>query len=196
MVSKEFQFEVLYNFSRKKYSYIAPINFSQRQVKSRTGILLKGVVYHNQVAGDSTIIDSRQQQQYEMDFSEAKVLRTLSIKVAPGIGSNLVFLRRIYFSVAAFTSFDLYLYKYLKNVDDKVKGKQAFVLVLDGKACLGYQSQRLYAGLKYEAERRGASLKGINVNAIYSYMGIEFGYRFDAPHIVKKVYKKTMPPGM
>jgi hypothetical protein len=195
MVSKEFQFEFQNNFSWKKYSYIAPINFSQRQVKSRAGILLKAGVYYNQISGDSSIINERQIQ-YDEAFRQVKAIRTLSIKIAPGIGANLVFLRRIYFSVAIFTSYDLYLYKYLNDVDEKVKGRQTFLSVLDGKTSLGYQSKRLYAGLRFEAERRGASLQSINVNAIYSYTGIEFGYRFDAPKVVKKVYKETMPPGM
>jgi hypothetical protein len=195
MVSKEFQFEFLNNFNWKKYSYIAPINFSQRQVKSRAGLLLKAGVYYNQIAGDSSIVDEKQQQ-YDEDFKGVKAIRTLSIKIAPGIGGNLVFLRRIYFSVAGFTSYDLYLYKYLNEIDDKVKGKQTFVLVLDGKASLGYQSKRLYTGLRYEAERRAAWLRSADVNTLYTYIGIELGYRFDTPKVVKKVYKKTMPPGM
>jgi len=67
---------------------------------------------------------------------------------------------------------------------------------LDGKASLGYQSRRLYAGLRYEAESKAGALHSMNFTAIHSYSGIELGYRFDTPPLVKKVYKKTMPPGM
>ena len=195
MVNKEFQFEGLYNFSWKKYSYIAPLTFSQRQIKSHAGFLLKAGVYYNQLSGNSTIINPRQQPYYD-NFSDVKVIRSLSIKIAPGIGGNLVFLKNVYLSIAAFTSFDLYYYKYLRLPDEKVDRKQAFVFVLDGKASLGYQSRRLYAGLRYEAERRAGVLQGMQMNAIYSYTGIELGYRFDTPRLIKKVYKKTMPPGM
>lgn len=195
MFSKEFQFEGLYNFSWKKYSYIAPLTFSQRQIKSRAGFLLKAGVYYNRLSSDSPLIDQRQQQYYD-DFNDVKAIQSVSIKIAPGLGGNLVFFKRVYLSIAAFTSFDLYYYKYLKLPDEKVHGKQAFVFVLDGKASLGYQSRRLYAGLRYEAERRAGVFHSMKINTIYSYTGVELGYRFDAPHLVKKVYKKTMPPGM
>ena len=195
MFSKEFQFEGIHNFSWKKYSYIAPLTFVQRQVKSHAGFLLKAGVYYNQVSSDSTLISQRQQLYYN-DFDEIKVIRSLSIRVAPGIGGNLVFFRRLYLSVAAFTSVDLFFYKYLKNPDEKVSGRQAFVFGWDGKVSLGYQSRRLYAGLRYETEQRKGALYSIGLKTMYSYTGIELGYRFDAPRIVRKVYKKTMPPGM
>ncbi len=195
IVNKEFQFEALYNFSWKKYSYIAPLTFSQRQIKSRAGMLFKAGVYYNQIAGDSTIISPQQQLYYE-DFLNIKVIRTLSIKLAPGIGGTLVFLKRIYFSAAAFASFDLYLYKYLQDQNEKVKGKQTFVFVVDGKASLGYQSKRLYTGLIYEVERSSGLMHSIKMNTVRNYIGVELGYRFNTPHVVKQIYKKTMPPGM
>lgn len=195
MVNKEFQFEGLYNFSWKKYSYIAPLTFSQRQIKSHAGFLLKAGVYYNQLSGNSTIINQRQQPYYD-NLNDVKVIRSLSIKIAPGMGGNLVFLKNVYLSIAAFTSFDLYYYKYLNLPDEKVDRKQTFIFVLDGKASLGYQSRRLYAGLRYDAERRAGVLQSMEMNTIYSYTGIELGYRFDTPRLIKKVYKKTMPPGM
>jgi hypothetical protein len=195
MVNKEFQFEGLYNLSWKKYSYIAPLTFAQRQIKSHAGFLLKVGAYYNQVSSNSAIVNQRQQPYYG-DFNDVKIIRSVSIRVAPGVGGNLVFLKRIYLSLAAFTSFDLYYYKYLKTPDEKADRKQAFVFMLDGKASLGYQSRRLYAGLRYEAERRAGVLHSMNMNTIYTYTGIELGYRFDTPRLVKKVYKKTMPPGM
>jgi hypothetical protein len=195
MISKEFQFEGIYNFGWKKYSYLAPITFSQRQVKSHAGILLKAGVYYNQLSDDSILI-THQQQPYFDGLDNVKAIRTLSIKLAPGVGGNLVFLRTIYLSVAVFASTDLYFYSYLKNVDETTTKRRAIVYVLDGKASLGYQSKRVYGGLRFEVENRRASLHSIKMNTLYSYIGIELGYRFVAPHIVKKVYKDTMPPGM
>jgi hypothetical protein len=195
MVSKEFQFEGIYNFGWKKYSYLAPITFSQRQVKSRAGILLKAGVYYDQMSDDSTLI-TRQQQPYFDGLSNVKVIRTLSIKLAPGVGGNLVFLRTVYLSVAVFASPDLYFYRYLNNLNEMTTQRSAFVYTLEGKTSLGYQSRRVYAGLRFEVENRKASLHSIKMNTFYSYIGIELGYRFIAPHIIKKVYKDTMPPGM
>ena len=195
MLSKDFQFEGIYNLSWKKYSYIAPLTFAQRQIKSHAGFLLKAGIYYNQLSGDSALIGHKQQIYYD-DFNGVKIIRSLSLRLAPGVGGNLVFYKQFYMSLAAFTSFDFYNYKYLKAADEKVHARQTAVFLLDGKASLGYQSRRLFMGLRYEAERRIGSLHHIQTNTIYSYTGIELGYRFNAPHIIKKIYKKTMPPGM
>ncbi|PZR39658.1 MAG: hypothetical protein DI538_06400 [Azospira oryzae] len=195
IVSKEFQFENIYNFSWKKYSYLAPLTFTQRQIKSHAGFLIKAGVYYHQLSSDTTIISQRQQEYYD-DFSDVKVIRSLSLRVAPGIGGNLVFYKQIYLSMAVFTSFDFYNYKYLQTVDEKVRGRQTAVFFLDGKSSLGYQSRRMYAGVRYEAERRVGSLSSIQTKILYRYLGIEMGYRFTAPKAIKKFYKKTMPPGM
>uniref|UniRef100_UPI002FDCF15A DUF4421 domain-containing protein n=1 Tax=Ohtaekwangia sp. TaxID=2066019 RepID=UPI002FDCF15A len=196
LTSKEFQFEALYNFDWKRYSYIAPLTFSQRQVKSRAGFLLKTGIYYHQLYSDSSLMNAWQRPYYP-DLAKAKVLRSLTLRIAPGAGGNLVFNRCLYFSFATFVSYDLYLYKYLDHPDDKVSGRQAFVFTVDGKFGFGYQSRRLYAGIRYEVENRIAALHDdVSLNAFYGYTGIEIGYRFDAPGVLRKVYRKTMPPGM
>ena len=193
--NKEFKFEGLYSPSWKKYSYIAPFTFTQRQMKSRVGFLFKTGIYYSQLSGDSSLITRRQLQYYD-DFNNVNVIRALSIKLAPGAGGNFVFLNHYCFSFAVFPSYDIYFYKYLNNPREKVKGMRTFALVLDGKASFGYQSKRLYAGLRYEVERKQASLHSIQLTNRYTYLGIELGYRFTTPRFIKKVYKETMPPGM
>jgi hypothetical protein len=195
IVNKEFQFEGVYNPRWEKYSYIASLTFSQRQIKSSTGFLIQAGVYYNQLSSDSTLVDTGKKRYYG-DFKKIKVVKSLSIRLAPGLGSNFVFLKRYYLSLVAFPSYDLYFYKYLYDMDQKVKGRQAFIFVLEGKASLGYHSERIYGGLRIEAERRSAPLHDIDMNTTYTFFGVEFGYRFDAPRIVKKIYRATMPPGM
>jgi len=196
VMNKEFQFEGLRNISWRKYSYTGPLTFSQRQLKSRMGFLFKAGVYYSQLSSDTTLINTLQAQHYDDDFRNIKIIRTLSIKLAPGMGGNLVFLKNYYFSLVAFPSYDLYLYKMLEDKDDKVKGNQTFAFILEGKTSVGYQSRRFYGGLRYEIETRNAALKTIQYNGLYTYLGLEFGYRFNTPKVVKKFYKETMPPGM
>lgn len=195
IVSKEFQFEGLRNFRWNKYSYIAPLTFAQRQIKSSAGFMLKGGVYYHLLSGDSSLLSLRQQKFYN-DMEGVTTIRSLSIRVAPGAGGTLVFLRRFYLSAAAFVSYDLYLYKYLSGSEDKVKGKHAFIFLFDNKISLGYHAERFYAGLRFETERRQGPLHNLDLRTAYSYTGVELGYRFDAPKFVKRFYKKTMPPGM
>ena len=195
IINKEFQFEGIYNPGWRKYSYIAPATYSQRQIKSRASILFKTGVFYTQLFGDSAVIAPNQQEYFD-DFNDVSVIRTLSVKLAPGAGGTFVFHKHYYLSVVVFPSYDLFFYKYLNHPDEKVKGRQTFVFVLDGEASVGYQSKRLYAGLRYEAERKHASLQSIRTNNVYTYLGVEIGYRFNTPRFVKKVYKSTMPPGM
>lgn len=195
ILNKEFQLESVYNFDWKKYSYLAPLIFSQRQVKSRAGVLLKAGLYYKKLSGDSSLIEKNKQLYYE-SFGNNKGIQTFSIKLAPGVGGNLIMYKHICLSMALFTSFDLYFYKYIRTNDEVSASRERFVFAIDGYVSLGYQSQRIYAGLRYETDRRDASLHGIDLNMVNAYAGLEFGYRFDAPRIVKKFYKKTMPPGM
>lgn len=195
MISREYQFEGLHNFNWRTYSYIAPLTFAQRQIKSHAGFLLKGGAFYTEISGDSALLNTRQQPYYS-DLAGARVLRTVAVRIAPGVGYNLVHRQRFYFSVAAFTSPDLYFYKYLQNPDEKRATRTRFIFVLDTKAGLGYHTQRFYAGLRYELEHRAGPLQGLLLSNTYQYTGIEMGYRFNAPKAVKKVYQYTMPPGL
>jgi hypothetical protein len=196
MLNKEYQFEILHNFHWKRYSNISPLTFAQRQIKSHAGFLVKAGVYYDQLSGDSSLIHERQKPYYD-GLDDAQVLRSLSIRLAPGLGTNFVFFKSVYVSFVGFSSYDLFLYKYLADRDESgVDGKQTFAWVLDGKASLGYHTERLYAGVRFEVEHRSADLYNLGINKNYSYTGIELGYRFDAPRFVKKFYRKTMPPGM
>ena len=195
IVNKEYQFEGVYNFGWRRYSYLAPLEFSQRQLKSRAGILLKGGFYYKYFSGDSALI-TKEHQAYYQELADSKGIRTFSIKLAPGVGGNLVLYKHIYLAAAAFASADVYFYKYLKNNDEVSAKRSSLVFALDGYASLGFQSKRLYAGLRFETDTRNAALYGIKMSILNTYTGLEVGYRFDAPKPLKKFYKKTMPPGM
>jgi hypothetical protein len=192
---KEYHFEGIYNFSWRKYSYIAPIDFTQRQVKSRVGFMLKTGIYNNQLLGDSNLLTVRQRTYFE-GFDNIKKMIGYSVKLAPGVGANIVFLRQFYISASVFAPYNLYFNRLYNSDNHLVRKEASLQLVLDGTASLGYQSKRIYAGLRYQAESKGAKLQYISFTTVYSYIGVDVGYRFQTPHIVKKVYKKTMPPGM
>lgn len=195
IVNREYQLDILYNPGWRKYSYQAPFTFAQRQVKSKMGFLMNVGVSFIRMTGDSALITKRQQQ-YISGFDNVQAINTTAIRLAPGIGSNMVFFRQYYFSLVVFPSCDVYFYKFFDQGDDRAKPHQAFAWVLDVKAGAGYQAKRFYAGLRCEMERRQASLRAIDLTNNDVFLGIELGYRFNAPRAVKKVYKETMPPGM
>ncbi len=195
IIMKEYHFEGIYNFSWRKYSYIAPIDFTQRHVKSRIGFLLKTGIYNNQLFADSNLLSVRQREYFE-GFDNIKKMIGYSVKLAPGVGTNIVFMRQFYISASVFAPYNLYFNR-LYNTDNHLAKKETSLqLVLDGTVSVGYQSKRFYAGARYQGESKGAKLQYISFTTVYSYFGIDVGYRFQPPHAVKKVYKETMPPGM
>lgn len=195
LMVKEYQFEGMYNFSWKKYAYYAPIDYTQRQLKSRIGLLLKGGVYYNQLSADSNLLTVNQRPFFD-EFDDIHTIRSTSFKLAPGVGANVVFFKRFYLSGAVFTPYNLYMYTEFNKNDIRVHKGNSIALVLDGNISLGYQSERLYAGIRYQADSKSVKLNTVEMNTLFSYFGFDIGYRFNTPRLVKKVYKETMPPGM
>lgn len=193
--SKEFQFEGMYNFAWKKYSYYASIDYTQRQLKSSFGPLLKAGAYYNELSANSNLLTPKQRQYFD-EFENIKMIRSTSFKLAPGIGANLVLLRKFYLSAAAFMPYNIYIYNYFNEDNIRVEKGGSIALVIDGNVSLGYHSERIYAGLRYQADSKQLKMNSIIMNTKFSYFGFDIGYRFKAPRIVKKVYKDTMPPGM
>ncbi|WP_160143961.1 DUF4421 family protein [Chryseolinea soli] len=196
VLSKEFQFEGIYNFNWKQYSYAAPITFSQRQVRSRIGLLLKAGAFYHQLSGDSALITRTQQPYYDPAFANIATLRSVRVEAGPGVGGNLVLRRRFFVSFVFFPSVNLYLYKFLENPQQKVSARQAFVFRPEGRASIGYQSRRMYGGVRFEYDWNRAALQFITLSTVNRYIGFDLGYRFTAPRAMRKFYRKTMPPGM
>jgi hypothetical protein len=190
---KEYQFEGIYNFSWKRYSYVAPIDFTVRQVKSRMGLMVKAGIYNNQIFSDTNLLSARQQIYFE-HFDHINRINSYAVKLAPGLGGNLVVLRQFYLSLSVFAPYNLY---FIRMFTDKklVRNETSLQFVLDGNASIGYQSKWLYAGIRYQAETKQGKLQYFSVTTVYSYIGFDVGYRFHPPRLVKKVYKETMPPG-
>ncbi|MDF2454153.1 MAG: hypothetical protein K0R51_146 [Cytophagaceae bacterium] len=195
ILMKEYQFEGVYNFSWRKYSYYAPIDYTFRQLKTRIGFLMKAGVYYNQLAADSNLLTMKQRAFFN-DFNDIRLIRTTSFKLAPGIGLNLIFLKRFYVSLAVFTPYNFYVYNYFTKDENLVHKGTSLAFVWDGNISLGYQSERFYAGIRYQADSKSVTFNTVILNSLFSYVGFDLGYRFVAPKIVKKVYKQTMPPGM
>ena len=192
---KEYQFEALYNLSWKKYSYYAPIDYTHRQLKTRIGFLIKAGAYYNELSADSNLLTVKQRAFFE-DFNDIRLIKTTSFKLAPGVGLNVIFLKRFYVALAVFTPYNLYFYNYYTKDDNSVRKGTSIAFVLDANICLGYQSERLYAGLRYQFDSKNVSFNKVGMASLFSYFGLDVGYRFKAPKFVKKVYKATMPPGM
>jgi len=195
LLVKEYQFEGLYNLSWKKYSYYAPIDYTHRQLKTRVGFMVKAGAYYNELSADTNLLTVKQRAFFE-EFDDIRKIRTTSLKLAPGVGANLIFLRRFYMAAAVFLPYNLCVSNYFTKDDNRVHKGTSIAFVLDANVSIGYQSERLYAGLRYQFDSKNVAFYKVDMVSLFSYFGIDVGYRFKAPKVVKKVYKATMPPGM
>ncbi len=146
--------------------------------------------------GDSSLIDHLKLRHYSSEIAEVNVIRAIAVRLAPGAGGNIVWREKYYASASVFPSYDVYFYKFLDNPDEKVMGNQTLAFAFEGNASIGYQSSRLYAGVRCEIENSSVTLRGLQSKKIFATIGLEFGYRFNAPRAVMKVYQETIPPGM
>ena len=162
---KDYYFEGLYNFSWKKFAYVVPVNFTprQRQIKSRVGFLIKGGVYNHQLYSDTNLLSVRQRPHFE-EFEEIHKMIGYSIKLAPGIGGNLVVKKNLCFSLLLFAPYNLYVNR-LYTADDKLEKRETvFQWLLDGMIGVVYQKNRFHAGLRYQADTRVVKLQHISLN--------------------------------
>ena len=192
---KEYHFVGLYNISWRKYSYHAPLDFSERQVKSRGGFLVKTGVHYSEFWGSSDLVSAGKQSGFQ-NVDGMQGIRRFSIQAAPGMGGTYVIKRSYYVAAAVFFSNDLYFYRYLNTDGTTTKRSQRYVVGFDGYASAGFQSERFYAGIKYEVNGSRAMLRDVQLNSFFTYTGITLGYRFNTPKAIRKFYRKTMPPGM
>ena len=196
IVTKEFQFESTYNPAWRKYSFSAPLTFSERQVKSYGGILFKTGIYYSQMSGDSSLIDDTKLAYYPNDISRANVIRSFSIRLAPGAGGNMIIRKKYYASMLYFLrSISIFISTWKIRTEDRTEVRRLH-LCLKAMQALDINPSRLYAGVRCELENSSVLMRGIQSRKLNTSIGVEFGYRFNAPRFVRKVYRETMPPGM
>jgi hypothetical protein len=184
---KRYAFNGVYNFNHKKYSILAPSNQTERQIKSKVGFLLKASISKNLITSDSSVTNTSSN--YEPTTFNR--LAFTSFKVGPGIGINLIFIKRFYLSFIFYLSSNLVYYNYSGEGTEKIKG-HAFTSFIEGRTAIGYQSKRFYIGINFNIDRivfKNEHLKIENVTQIGSFT---IGYRFPAPNVLKKVYKATL----
>lgn len=188
----DISYELVCNLTWRKYSYIAPRTYTQHQLKSKVGFLLKGGLSANVQQGDSAIINPPQQIYYQ-SFTDINSVAGVTIKFAPGVGGNLVFAKRMYLSLVAFFGSSYYRYNYKREPNDNRYKSSSFAYILEGEASIGYQTERFFTGLHYEWKNVNSSVNDANLYWYNGFLGIQLGYRFKAPTLFKKAYNIIFP---
>lgn len=186
----QFSIRGVYNFNWRKYSLLAPVNYTQRQVKTKIGFLLNVGFSKNKLSSDTTLVDITTASVYK-SFNNAYQLNYTSLKVGPGIGLNFVLRKRIYLSLMMFLSVDNIFYSIHSN-NQLIEDKYTKNMYTEGRASLGYQSKRFYVALKYVGDKIEFKSSDMKYENNLGIVTLDFGYRFKAPGILKKAYNATL----
>ncbi|WP_018342175.1 DUF4421 family protein [Cytophaga aurantiaca] len=186
--TKQYMLSGLYNFSWKKYSYLSSFNFSEHQLKTRFGFILKSSFSSNQLKSDSSLINLTNTSSVSDGIQQ---LNYTSFVIGPGMGLNVVIAKRIYFSMMLFLSYDFVGYKFIDNNNNVIYKSSSITAFFEEKMAVGYHSKRFYAGLKFTADQIQVQTRDYKVGNLFGALTLDVGYRFNAPGILKKVYAKT-----
>lgn len=184
---KKLNIYVMYNINHKKYSYLAPLSYTERQLRSKGGWLVAGGLYYYQLKDTGALgnLPPKTIEKFEVDTTN-KQLNTYFMKAGFGRGLNLIISKRIFLNVQTLVSGNL---AFLKTNDDKNKNYYVSPNVfLELSAGLGYNSRRFFAGLRIAGDRnvfRRSAIKYINTT---SYAQLNIGYRFNSPKWLDKGY--------
>lgn len=189
---KNIGINVIYNFSWKKYSYNSPLTFSERQLKSRIGLLAKaGLNYTTISSSDSTLLYGVQTDQFTA-FDDVRAINALLLKVGPGVGANIVFFRKFYISLNYFLMGNFIGYTY------DVTGKSRSHWALNANAYtetaagIGYNSRRLYGGINFNGDINIMHIRSARVRTNFAQVYATLGYRFTAPRAFSRFWDKTL----
>lgn len=186
--TKQYMLSGLYNFSWKKYSYLSSFNFSEHQLKTRVGFILKSSISSNILKSDSSLINLTNTPTVSDGIQQ---LNYTSFVVGPGMGLNVVIAKRVYFSMMLFLSYNFVGYKFIDNNNNVLNKNTSVTAFFEQRFAIGYHSKRFYAGLKFTADQIQVQTKDYKVGNLFGAVTLDVGYRFNAPGILKKVYKNT-----
>jgi hypothetical protein len=187
--SQQYVISGIFNLNWKKYSYLASLIHTERQIKSKVGFLLKTSVSYNSLGSDSTLVQNiNAKTKVIHDISS---LNFMSYKVGPGLGMNLVLFKRIYFSSMLFYSFDVVSFQGFDSSGKQLTSNTSVTGFAEGRAALGYQSKRFYIGMKFIGDQVTFHTTENRISTHFATVTLDIGYRFNAPGFLKKGYDAT-----
>lgn len=176
----------LYNLNHNRYSYLAPLTYTERQVKSKGGWLIAGGLYYNRLTDNQFIIKPNDQTLQDND-SLNKRLDTYFIKFGIGRGMNLIVFKRVFFNLQAIGYGNIaYVNTYNNNKDKNTISPNLF---FELSSALGYNSKRFFMGLRVAADRNAVKKNKFKYINTTGYAQIHIGYRFNSPKWLDKSYE-------
>ncbi|MBC7388740.1 MAG: DUF4421 family protein [Opitutaceae bacterium] len=137
----------------------------------------------------STLLSSVQTSGFS-EFDNVQSLNALLFKVGPGLGINIVVLKRFYVALNGFLMGNFIAYTYdVKNRDRSPYGFNTNVYT-ETAFGFGYNSKRLFAGASFNGDINLMRIRGASIRTNFATIFVTVGYRFDTPSFLTKGYKK------
>lgn len=180
MTFKKLNIYVLYNINFKKYSYLAPLSYTERQVKSKGGWLVAGGLYYYAIKDSGALGNILlNQEPKNVNDTLSKSLKTYFAKVGFGRGINLIISKRVFFNFQTLVSGNLAF----QNSKSE-KGSKLYVspnVFLEFSSAIGYNSKRFFCGLRLTANRNVFRRQELRYTNALGSLQLNLGYRFNAP---------------
>lgn len=181
----------VYNFSWKKYSYLAPITFTDRQIKSRIGFLAKGGLNYTTISSSNASILPEQNTVHFPAYDDIQSVNAILLKAGPGAGLNVVILKRLYFAFNYFIMGNYIAYTYVHRTKGVSRWRDNTNFYTESAMSFGYNSKRLFFGLTGSGDINVMRIKQASLMTNFASASLTLGYRFNAPEFLSKGWDKT-----
>ncbi|MCS6824337.1 MAG: DUF4421 domain-containing protein [Cytophagaceae bacterium] len=187
---KHYGVGLIYNPRCRRYSYTAPLTYTNRQMKTNHGFMLKTNITYVKLMADSSLV-STLKKNYFPDFYGVYRLNALVAKSGGGYGLNLVIFKRAYFAFSWFLMCNYLRYHY-EHIDHGRSLWRGNVNVFtEGNIAIGFNAERFYIGIRSSGDSNAMRVEGAKINITYGAIYFDLGYRFDAPKWLEKGWEKT-----
>jgi hypothetical protein len=187
--NRHFKLKAIYQFSKKKFSYPAIFNFTERQMKSATALFFMGTVNRLHMDADSSFFPYHQRVFYK-DLRSITDLKVSSIGGAVG-GAFTVVYKQLFISGILFLGVDYQYQKYFLPSFDSWDHRFTAAVVTDSRFSFGVNGNRAFAALTVKNDVNNLNLATFRSKNTYTMVTFDFGYRFNAPRFVEKTYTKA-----
>ena len=176
--------------NNRRYSVRASYNFYERQVRSAGSLLLLGSYNRYILKADSVVYGSVSKDILggEGDFRK---MNYSIVALAPGYGYTYVF--KNWFAgatVAVGPAINWFNYETLQSAKSVIQIRPYF----NWRASIGYNSERVFAGVTYSSQTFDVEYENINFTSRNGSLRIAIGYRFREVGILKKRASEFLKP--
>jgi hypothetical protein len=170
----------------RKYSYPAAFFFTERQLKSAIAFLMMGNVNYVHLNADSSFFTPPVQNLYKR-LKSIDNLSVYGIGFSPGTGFNLVW-KKLFFAGYIFLGAELQYQKYYLPEFNTWESKLRVAPVEESKFSLGINGNRAFFALTVRNDINNLNLINFKSQTKYTLVTFDFGYRFNAPNFLNKIY--------